>query len=92
MRGSRSSTTKAARRIVAETANELRAKLRRSRDYVSPRLQAYAGRRRGKMMAEGLTLLTESMVDAKLSQDEARDRFAHIGASLYDEAVRSRAA
>lgn len=92
MRGSRSSTTKAARRIVAETANELRAKLRRSRDYVSPRLQAYAGQRRGSRMAEGLTLLTASMVDAKMTQDEARERFARMGASLYDVEVRDRAA
>lgn len=91
MRDQRTSPATTAQRLVADTANALRARLRKSRQYVSPRLNDYAGRRRGRATAEGLALLTATMIEAGDTEAEVASLFALLGARLYAEHTRGKA-
>lgn len=91
MREHRTRAAREAQLVVAETAYELRRRLRACRRYVSCTLNDYAGQRRGAHAADAISVLTDAMLDSGSSVADVAARFARIGERVATAQLRDRA-
>lgn len=81
-----------ARRIVADEARLLRARLRASRQPVDKQVDEIAGQRRGLKIADGLALFAAEMLGGGFGEQEATAVLGRLGARIVAaEAAKRRA-
>ena len=91
MRAPRKSATDPTQLVIAETACQLRVRLRARQRFVSCTLNDYAGRRRGKIAADAMNVLADAMLDSGDTVHDVGTRFAQIGERIATSQLRHRA-